>query len=117
MSLSPPRTQRNRNGRRARAGFTLLETVLASVIGSFVLLGCFALFLSMSRVENSMNRASRQMEELAMTQQILRKSFMTVALIGEQAAREQGVRARRGRGDPRGPVAESAQAPAHHRVR
>mgnify|MGYP001794999838 CR=1 FL=1 len=69
---------------RAR-GFTLLETILASVIGSFVLLGCFSLFLSMSRVENSMNRASRQMEELAMTQQILRKSFMTIALIGEQA--------------------------------
>jgi hypothetical protein len=69
---------------RARAGFTLLETILASVVGSMVLLACFSLFLSMSRVERSMNRASRHMEELALTQQVLRKSFMTMMLVGEQ---------------------------------
>lgn len=70
---------------RTARGFTLLETILSSVIGSMVLLACFALFVSMSRVEGSMNRASRQMEELALGQQIFRKSFMTIALIGEQA--------------------------------
>jgi prepilin-type N-terminal cleavage/methylation domain-containing protein len=68
-----------------RAGFTLLEMVLASVVGSMILLACFSLFVSMGRVEKSMNRASRQMEELALTQQILRKSFMTMTLLGTQA--------------------------------
>lgn len=80
---APPR-RATREPNRGR-GFTLLETILASVIGSFVLLACFSLFVSMSRIEGSMNRASRQMEELALTQQIFRKSFMTIALIGEQA--------------------------------
>ena len=66
-------------------GFTLLETVLASVVGSLVLAACFSMFMSMSKLEKSVNRASRQMEELALTQQVLRKSFLTMVLVGEQA--------------------------------
>lgn len=63
-----------------RPGFTLLETVLASVIGSLVLAAAFTLFIGMSRAEQTMSRASRQMEELALTQQVFRKSFMEMVL-------------------------------------
>jgi len=63
-----------------RRGFTLLETVLASVIGSLVLVAAFTLFIGMSRAEQTMSRASRQMEELALTQQVFRRSFMEMVL-------------------------------------
>lgn len=65
---------------RPRRGFTLLETVLATVIGGMVLAGSMSMFLAISRTEKTMARASRHMEELALTQQVFRRSFMTMVL-------------------------------------
>lgn len=70
---------------RPTPAFTLLETVLATVIGSLVLVACLSLFVAMSRAEATMARASRHMEELALTQQILRKSMMTMVLAGRDS--------------------------------
>lgn len=61
-------------------GFTLLETVLATVIGGMVLAGALSMFVAISRTEKTMARVSRHMEELALTQQIFRRSFMTMVL-------------------------------------
>lgn len=70
------------------SGFTLLETVLASVIGAVVLSAAFAMFLSVSRTERSMARASRHIEELGLTQQVLRRSFMTMVLASTETVRD-----------------------------
>ncbi|MBZ0171626.1 MAG: hypothetical protein K8E66_04535, partial [Phycisphaerales bacterium] len=75
--------------KRRGAGFTLLETVLATLIGSLVLAAAMSLFVAMSRAERTMARASRHMEEMAMSQQILRKSFMTMVLAGQDSLARQ----------------------------
>ncbi|HHN78726.1 MAG TPA: hypothetical protein ENK11_08670 [Phycisphaerales bacterium] len=77
-----------------RSGFTLLETVLATVIGAMVLAAAMSLFIAMSRAERAMNRASRQMEEMAITQQVLRRSFMTMVLAAQSSVDEQMRRVR-----------------------
>ncbi len=74
---------------RSRRGFTLLETVLATVVGAMVLAAAMSLFIAMSRAERAMNRASRQMEEMAITQQVLRKSFMTMVLAAQASVDRQ----------------------------
>lgn len=78
-----------RDVHRARRGFTLLETVLATVIGAMVLAAAMSLFIAMSRAERAMNRASGQMEQLAITQQVLRRSFMTMVLAGQASVDQQ----------------------------
>ncbi len=68
--------------------FTLLETLLATVIGGMVLAGSLSLFLAMSRAEQTMARASRAMEELAITQQVLRRACMSMVLAGRDSVAE-----------------------------
>lgn len=63
-------------------GFTLLETILATVIGALVLAGAVSLFTALSRAERTMSRASQHLEDLALTQQILRRACMTMVLAG-----------------------------------
>lgn len=75
--------------RTGAPGFTLLETVLATVIGSLVLAAAMSLFIAMSRAEQTMARASRHMEELATSQQVLRRSFMTMVLAGQDSVARQ----------------------------
>ncbi|USN98116.1 MAG: hypothetical protein H6810_07955 [Phycisphaeraceae bacterium] len=70
---------------RARPAFTLLETVLASIIGSMVLAAALSLFVAMSRAEQFMGKASEQIEDLALTQQVFRKSFMTMVLASQDS--------------------------------
>jgi prepilin-type N-terminal cleavage/methylation domain-containing protein len=66
-------------------GFTLLETILATVIGALVLAGAVSLFTALSRSERTMSRASQHLEDLALTQQVLRRSCMTMVLAGRQS--------------------------------
>lgn len=68
----------------ARApGFTLLETILALIIGFMVLMGTTGLFFLINTSEKVASERSEQMLQQAFGQQILRRAFMSVVVIDD----------------------------------
>jgi len=68
---------------RRAAGFTLLETVLAAVIGGAIILTSVGLFSLMERTERVLDRQYTQTRQLGTLHQILRRSFNTFLMSPE----------------------------------
>lgn len=64
----------------ARRGFTMLETVLAIVIGSAVLLSAMGLFSLMGRSETVLDRQFHQSRQLGTLQIVLRRTFNSLLM-------------------------------------
>jgi prepilin-type N-terminal cleavage/methylation domain-containing protein len=64
----------------ARRGFTMLETVLAIVIGGAVLLSALGLFSLMSRSETVLDRQFHQSRQLGTLQIVLRRTFNSLLM-------------------------------------
>lgn len=75
-----------------RAGFTIIETVLASVVGALVLMGCVSVFLATNRAERAFSQRFERTSELWTTQLAMRRSFMQL-LMEEQPQTAQATRA------------------------
>lgn len=71
-------------------GFTLIETMLAMVLGSMVLAGCFGVFLSIRNMDNTFEARFQRTSELDMTHTVL-----TRALLGLQMAETESTTVRR----------------------
>lgn len=71
--------------RHPRSGFTLIETVLAVVIGGMVLLGCVSVFLASARAEKAYSQRFDRTGELWTTQLAVRRTFLSL-LMDEQSA-------------------------------
>lgn len=70
--------------RAARPGFTIIETVLAVVVGTMVLMGCVAVFLASNRAERSFAQRYERTSELWTTQMAVRRTFLNL-LVEEQS--------------------------------
>lgn len=77
------RTDRN-NPPRAR-GFTIIETVLAVVVGGLVIMGCVSVFLAANRAERAFSSRFERTNELWTTQLAVRRTFLQL-LMEEQTA-------------------------------
>lgn len=77
--------------RRSR-GFTIIETVLATVVGALVLLGCVSVFLATNRAERAFSTRFERTSELWTTQLAMRRSFLQL-LVDEQAPTPQAAQA------------------------
>lgn len=82
-SSEPPRRRPVGSGRSPRRGFTILETVLAVVVGALVLLGCVSVFLATNRAERAFSRRFERTSELWTTQLATRRAFLNL-LMAEQ---------------------------------
>ncbi len=86
-----------------RRGFTLLETVLAAVIGGAVLLTALGLFSLMERSESTLDRQFHQTREMGTLQIVLRRSFnaMLMSEISQESleATDQEAREQLGNGE------------------
>jgi type II secretory pathway pseudopilin PulG len=69
----------------ARRGFSIIETVLAIVVGGLVMLGCVSVFLATSRAERAFGQRYQRTNELWTTQLAVRRAFLQL-LMEEQAA-------------------------------
>lgn len=69
--------------RPARAGFTLLETILAVTIGFVVLMGATGVFFLINHTERVAANRSAQMQEQAIAQQVLRRALMSIVVIDD----------------------------------
>lgn len=61
-------------------GFTLIETVLATVIGGMVLLGCVAVFLASNRTEQAFSQRFQRTSEMWTTQLAVRRTFLNLLM-------------------------------------
>ena len=77
--MTPPGT------RPARRGFTLIEVVLASVIGSIVLFGAVAIFYTLAAADRVMQSKFESMHDAAITHGALRRSMTRLVLANEDA--------------------------------
>jgi len=68
---------------QSRRAFTLIETVLAVVIGGMVLLGCLSVFVASSRAERAYAQRFERTGELWTTQLAVRRTFLSL-LMDEQ---------------------------------
>lgn len=68
-----------------RRGFSIIETVLAIVVGGLVMLGCVSVFLATSRAERAFGQRYQRTSELWTTQLAVRRAFLQL-LMEEQAA-------------------------------
>lgn len=86
-----------------RRAFTLLETVLAAVIGGAVLLTAFGLFRLMERSEGTLDRQFHQTRQLGTLQIVLRRSFnaMLMSEVSQESleATDQEAREKLGTGE------------------
>ncbi|MFK7882900.1 MAG: prepilin-type N-terminal cleavage/methylation domain-containing protein [Phycisphaerales bacterium] len=73
-----------RHQSRNRSGFTIIETVLAIVIGGLVLLGCVSVFLVTARAEKAYSQRYERTNELWTTQLATRRTFLNL-LMEEQS--------------------------------
>ncbi len=65
---------------RSRPGFTLMETVLAIVLGTMVLVGCMGVFLALQRMENTFSARFARTSELDMMHTIMRRSMLNLQM-------------------------------------
>ncbi|MCC5823858.1 MAG: prepilin-type N-terminal cleavage/methylation domain-containing protein [Phycisphaerales bacterium] len=77
---------------RVRRGFTLIETVLAAVVGAMVLLGCVSVFMATNRAERAFGQRYERTSEMWTTQLAFRRSFMQL-LMEEQPQTAQAAQA------------------------
>lgn len=63
-----------------RAAFTIIETVLAIVIGGLVLLGCVSVFLTTARAEKAYSQRFERTNELWTTQLATRRTFLNLLM-------------------------------------
>ncbi len=61
--------------------FTLLETVLATVIGAMVVIACMGMFAAVARTETALANRANEVTELAMTQRTLRRALLTMVMM------------------------------------
>lgn len=66
---------------RPRPAFTLLETVLATVIGAMVVIACMGMFAAVARTETALATRANEVTELAMTQRTLRRALLTMVMM------------------------------------
>ena len=69
-----------RRASRARGGFTLIETVLAMVLGSMVLAGCLAVFLAMRNVETVFAARYARTSELDTTRTVMTRALLSLQM-------------------------------------
>ncbi|MEM0983036.1 MAG: prepilin-type N-terminal cleavage/methylation domain-containing protein [Planctomycetota bacterium] len=74
-----------RKSRTTRRGFTLVELVLASVIGSLVLLGALAVFRLIETSDRSMQARFESTQETAIAHQAIQRSLMRLVLADEDS--------------------------------
>lgn len=70
---------------RTRRAFSVIETVLAMVVGGMVTLGCVSVFLAASRSEKAFSQRYERTNELWTTQTAIRRTFLQL-LMEEQTA-------------------------------
>lgn len=63
-----------------RRAFTLLETVLAAVIGSLVVLSGYAVFASLNAAERSLSRRADEQVQMAQLQRTMQRAFSSLLL-------------------------------------
>jgi prepilin-type N-terminal cleavage/methylation domain-containing protein len=68
-------------------GFTLIETVVASLIGAIVLAGCFAVFAASSRMDRAFNARFEQAADLHVVQMTMRRAMLALQMEENQSTR------------------------------
>ncbi len=63
-----------------RTAFTLLETVLAAVIGSLVVLSGYAVFASLNAADRSLSRRADEQVQMAQLQRTMQRAFSSLLL-------------------------------------
>lgn len=71
-----------------RRGFTLLETTLALVIGSLILAATLGVLMTVEDADRTLGRQSRQMNDLAATQDAVRRAMASLVLAPDGTVRE-----------------------------
>ncbi len=66
-------------------GFTLIETVVASIIGAVVLMGCFSMFAATGRMDRAFASRFEHTADLNITQQTMRRAFLSLQMQEEVA--------------------------------
>lgn len=69
----------------SRRGFSIIETVLAMVVGGLVMMGCVSIFLATSRAERAFGQRYERTSELWTTQLAVRRAFLQL-LMEEQVS-------------------------------
>ncbi len=69
--------------RRDRAGFTLLETMLAASIGTMVVFACLGMFFLMSRTDKAMEARAAEQADLERLRVVMERSFSTLLMSDE----------------------------------
>ncbi|MGV6815260.1 MAG: PulJ/GspJ family protein [Phycisphaerales bacterium] len=85
MNTHPQPTRRRAHPRRS--GFTLMETVLAMVLGAMVLLGSAGVFLGLSKMESTFSSRFDRTSELGITQTIMNRAMLSLQMEDLQPAR------------------------------
>lgn len=74
---------RHGNRRPAPRGFTILEVVMASVLGLLVASGCFAIFTALNKTDQTLGRRYHEIVELERLHNIMQRSFQSLVVSGE----------------------------------
>lgn len=61
-------------------GFTLIETMLAMMLGAMVLLGCFGVFLSVRNMDNTFEARFQRTSELDITRTVLSRALLSLQM-------------------------------------
>ena len=73
-----------------RRGFTLIETVVASMIGALVLGGCFAVFAASSRMDRAFGDRFERATDLHVVQMTMRRAMLALQMEENQSTRVTG---------------------------
>ncbi|CAN5868790.1 hypothetical protein BH11PLA1_BH11PLA1_15090 [soil metagenome] len=82
---SNPSRMNTRSRPRGRRGFTVLEAVLASVIGAMILMTCFGLILGVQKVESVTRVSGDQTIELTRAHRSLQHAFREIVVADGRA--------------------------------
>ncbi len=72
-----------------RRSFTLIETVLAAVLASVVVLGCLSAFFALSRTDKTLSARFSEANDLARIQRTMQRAFSSLVLSPDAALDEQ----------------------------